>query len=97
VAERQLPKLNVAGSIPVSRSNKISSLQFRTSIYAPLVLQLHHQERFLQLVNCRKPAFARRLCENVVADIEAVTELIGNQLAVPASFVLIAHCLDRYP
>ena len=24
VAERQLPKLNVAGSIPVSRSNQIS-------------------------------------------------------------------------
>jgi hypothetical protein len=27
VAERQLPKLNVAGSIPVSRSKKISDLQ----------------------------------------------------------------------
>jgi hypothetical protein len=26
VAERQLPKLNVAGSIPVSRSNKINGL-----------------------------------------------------------------------
>jgi hypothetical protein len=26
VAERQLPKLNVAGSIPVSRSKRISSL-----------------------------------------------------------------------
>jgi hypothetical protein len=25
--ERQLPKLNVAGSIPVSRSNKINGLQ----------------------------------------------------------------------
>ena len=27
VAERQLPKLNVAGSIPVSRSNKINSIR----------------------------------------------------------------------
>ena len=28
MAERQLPKLNVAGSIPVSRSNKISSFTY---------------------------------------------------------------------
>ena len=31
VAERQLPKLNVAGSIPVSRSNKINDLQLEIS------------------------------------------------------------------
>ena len=30
MAERQLPKLNVAGSIPVSRSNKMNNLQIRT-------------------------------------------------------------------
>jgi hypothetical protein len=32
VVERQLPKLNVAGSIPVSRSNRIDSFQSRASI-----------------------------------------------------------------
>jgi len=31
VAERQLPKLNVAGSIPVSRSNKMNNLQLEIS------------------------------------------------------------------
>jgi len=29
--ERQLPKLNVAGSIPVSRSNKKNNLQMKIS------------------------------------------------------------------
>jgi len=46
VAERQLPKLNVAGSIPVSRSKRISSLQLPVSICAPFVLRLHHQQTF---------------------------------------------------
>jgi hypothetical protein len=31
VVERQLPKLNVAGSIPVSRSNKVSNLDSHRS------------------------------------------------------------------
>jgi hypothetical protein len=45
--ERQLPKLNVAGSIPVSRSKRISSLHIPASICAPFVLRLHHQKAFL--------------------------------------------------
>jgi hypothetical protein len=44
--ERHLPKLNVAGSIPVSRSKKISSLQLPVSICAPFVLRSHHQKAF---------------------------------------------------
>ena len=31
MVERQLPKLNVAGSIPVSRSNKMNNLQLEIS------------------------------------------------------------------
>ena len=34
MVERQLPKLNVAGSIPVSRSNKINNLEFPSSLLA---------------------------------------------------------------
>ncbi len=33
MVERQLPKLNVAGSIPVSRSKKISSLEELEQLY----------------------------------------------------------------
>jgi hypothetical protein len=59
VAERQLPKLNVAGSIPVSRSIRISSLHIPSSICAPFVLRLHYQQSFLKLIDCGKPAFYR--------------------------------------
>jgi hypothetical protein len=51
VAERQLPKLNVAGSIPVSRSKKINDLQYLTKLRAPFVLHSHHEQLFLQLVH----------------------------------------------
>jgi hypothetical protein len=41
--ERQLPKLNVAGLIPVSRSKRISSLRLPVPICALFVLRSHHQ------------------------------------------------------
>ena len=42
MVERQLPKLNVAGSIPVSRSNKNYSLPARRRI-SPPVPGKHHE------------------------------------------------------
>ena len=53
MVERQLPKLNVAGSIPVSRSIRISSLHIPASICAPFVLRLHHQKTLFKLVDRR--------------------------------------------
>ncbi len=51
---RQLPKLDVAGSIPVSRSKKINNLQIPASPCAPFVLRLHDERRF-QLLNSAFP------------------------------------------
>jgi hypothetical protein len=47
VVECQLPKLDVAGSSPVSRSKKINSLHTPASPCAPFVLRLHHEQAFL--------------------------------------------------
>ena len=55
MAERQLPKLNVAGSIPVSRSNNFSSLRKALKMCAPNVLRLHNLETRFQLIDPRKP------------------------------------------
>ena len=44
MAERQLPKLNVAGSIPVSRSKKIGDLQTLIRKRAPHVLDSHDEQ-----------------------------------------------------
>ena len=46
MVECQLPKLDVAGSSPVSRSKKINSLHTPVSICAPFVLHSHHQQTF---------------------------------------------------
>jgi hypothetical protein len=42
VVECQLPKLDVAGSTPVSRSNFFNDLHSPASSCAPFVLQSHH-------------------------------------------------------
>jgi len=47
VVECQLPKLDVAGSTPVSRSNFFNDLHEPASLCAPFVLRLHHLEAFL--------------------------------------------------
>ncbi len=39
MAERQLPKLNVAGSIPVSRSIRFNSSDYKTAESSNLVVQ----------------------------------------------------------
>ena len=51
---------------------------------APFVLRLHHVQAFLQLVDRRQPAFDRRLRVDILADIETVAELVGDQFAVHA-------------
>ena len=50
MVECQLPKLDVAGSTPVSRSNFINDLQKPASPCAPFVLRLHDYRR-LQLLD----------------------------------------------
>ena len=47
MVECQLPKLDVAGSTPVSRSIFFNDLHTPASPCAPFVLRLHHQQTFL--------------------------------------------------
>ena len=47
VVECQLPKLDVAGSNPVSRSIRINGLHHFVPPCAPFVLRLHHSQAFL--------------------------------------------------
>ena len=47
VVECQLPKLDVAGSTPVSRSNFFNDLHSPVSPCAPFVLRLHYLQAFL--------------------------------------------------
>ena len=46
MVECQLPKLDVAGSSPVSRSNLFNDLQNPISFCAPFVLRLLHLQTF---------------------------------------------------
>jgi hypothetical protein len=80
--DAHIPKLDVAGSNPVSRSKRINSLQIPASPCAPFVLRLHHQQTFLQLVHNCQPAFDWRLRIHVLVDIEAMAKLIGDQLSI---------------
>ena len=45
----QIPKLDVAGSTPVSRSNFFNDLHEPASLCAPFVLRLHHERGFQAL------------------------------------------------
>jgi hypothetical protein len=47
VVECQLPKLDVAGSTPVSRSIFFNDLHKPVPLCAPFVLRLHHLQAFL--------------------------------------------------
>ena len=53
VAERQLPKLNVAGSIPVSRSNIFSKIRKPIRLCALFVLRSHHEHGLFKFVEGR--------------------------------------------
>ena len=55
MAERQLPKLNVAGSIPVSRSNRINSIRKHSKNCPPLEHHLHYPQTFLRLIDRNLP------------------------------------------
>ena len=82
MVERQLPKLNVAGSIPVSRSRRISTLRKTLKSCAPFVLHLHDLQALFEMVDRHHSVFDRRRRVDVLTDIEAMAELVGNQLAV---------------
>ena len=47
MVECQLPKLDVAGSNPVSRSKRFNRLHGPASLCAPFVLRLHDLQAFL--------------------------------------------------
>ena len=47
MVECQLPKLDVAGSSPVSRSRFFNDLHGPASLCAPFVLRLHHLQALL--------------------------------------------------
>ncbi len=47
MVECQLPKLDVAGSTPVSRSIFFNDLHKPVPLCAPFVLRLHHLQAFL--------------------------------------------------
>ena len=51
MVERQLPKLNVAGSIPVSRSNCFSKLATHPKSCAPLVSRSQDSQNAFQSVS----------------------------------------------
>ena len=50
MVECQLPKLDVAGSSPVSRSNFFNDLHKPVSPCAPFVLRSHHAEALFELI-----------------------------------------------
>ena len=84
MAERQLPKLNVAGSIPVSRSRRINALQKALKTCAPNVLHLHDLKASCEMVHCLHPVFDRGLSVDVLTDIEAVAKLVCDEFSVHA-------------
>ena len=82
--DRRIPKLDVAGSTPVSRSNFFNDLQNPIQLCAPSVLHLHHRQTFLQLVDHFQPAFDRRLRIDILVHVETMTELVGHQFSINA-------------
>ncbi len=62
MAERQLPKLNVAGSIPVSRSIRINDIQ---RSYIDLCSN-YIRKRLYSLIGCRQPVLHPRLRVHVL-------------------------------
>ena len=99
MVECQLPKLDVAGSTPVSRSNFFSDLQNPASLCAPFVLRLY-DERRLQLLD--GTFFALPWNPGIDAGyIKAVTKSSGNRFgSIPSSFITLAcppHHHKIYP
>ena len=62
--------------------HKINEIQRDPKTSAPFLLQLHDDQAFLQLIDRRKPVLDRRLRVHVLVHIEAVAELIGDQLPI---------------
>ena len=82
MVERQLPKLNVAGSIPVSRSNLFSKLAKRQKSCAPFVLRSHDSQTTLQPVHGDLPTFNRRSPIHVLVHVQTVAQLISNEFSL---------------
>ena len=78
MVERQLPKLNVAGSIPVSRSKQINNLGSPTKVRAPSVLRSHDEQFLFKLIDSWQPGRHRGLTVDVLADIQGVATLVGH-------------------
>src|SRR5688572_7399349 len=79
--ECQLPKLDVAGSIPVSRSFSFKSLGFTSFGSAALLPHSIHKSGF-QCLNSLKSAVQRCLSVGVQIDIKIVTHGVGNDFGI---------------
>ena len=85
MVERQLPKLNVAGSIPVSRSKKCTTYSLELvdlGVLKHFELRLNIVKRGSKLFRRRRPACDQRLTESALTDVEGVSTLVGNRLPV---------------
>ena len=87
-----LPKLNVAGSIPVSRSKRISSFQLSASICAAFALHSHHQQAtsptdFFLAVDRPEAYFRLATAYWRFGSPRGYGWLIGDRLAVHSEFV----------
>ena len=82
MAERQLPKLNVAGSIPVSRSNLFSKLATHPKSCAPFVLRSHDSQTTFQPIHGDLPTLNRRPRIHVLVHVQTVAQLISDELSL---------------
>ena len=83
--DAQFPKLDVAGSIPVSRSLEISRLEVAHQKSAAVLPHLVHERRF-QSLNGFEPALDRRLGVNVQVDADIVPHSVSHDLRIDTKF-----------
>src|SRR5260370_28052382 len=96
------PKLDVAGSSPVSRSIFSITCKHLTQRLAPIGSISHHFENFFELVDRGSAALKRSPRINILVYINGVPHLLGPDLRVHVEFlheaaVGPAHHLKIYP
>ena len=82
MVECQLPKLDVAGSTPVSRSNFFNNLQAPTHQVGSNWLHSHHSEGWFELVYRFTAALKRSSRIDVFVYIDGVPHLLGPDLRI---------------
>ncbi len=82
VVECQLPKLDVAGSTPVSRSNFSTTCDSPASTLCSVCARFSHRRAFLQLVDAQPVCFRLATAYRRFGNVEAMAKLIGDQLPI---------------